>query len=109
MVNTIVIVLDVLSALFLIVTILLHSGRGSGLSDMFGGGGGLSGAALTHDYVELFNRGTRRAHHLAVALGSRLVGARVGGNAQVLVRVSHRADRLPPRLDRPTVEIRRPR
>ena len=43
MVNTIVIVLDVLSALFLIVTILLHSGRGSGLSDMFGGGGGLSG------------------------------------------------------------------
>ena len=43
MVNTIVIVLDVLSALFLIITILLHSGRGSGLSDMFGGGGGLSG------------------------------------------------------------------
>ena len=38
MLNTIVIVLDVLSALFLIVTILLHSGRGSGLSDMFGGG-----------------------------------------------------------------------
>jgi protein translocase SecG subunit len=28
MVNTIVIVLDVLSALFLIITILLHSGRG---------------------------------------------------------------------------------
>ena len=43
MVNTIVIVLDVLSALFLIITILLHSGRGSGLSDMFGGGGGLCG------------------------------------------------------------------
>ena len=41
MLNTIVIVLDVISALFLIVTILLHSGRGSGLSDMFGGGGGL--------------------------------------------------------------------
>ena len=39
MLNTIVIVLDVISALFLIVTILLHSGRGSGLSDMFGGGG----------------------------------------------------------------------
>ena len=43
MLNTIVIVLDVISALFLIITILLHSGRGSGLSDMFGGGGGLSG------------------------------------------------------------------
>ena len=43
MVNTIVIVLDVLSALFLIITILLHSGRGSGLSDMFGGTSSLSG------------------------------------------------------------------
>ncbi len=43
MLNTVIIVLDVLSALFLIVTILLHSGRGSGLSDMFGGGSNLSG------------------------------------------------------------------
>jgi preprotein translocase subunit SecG len=43
MLNTIVIVLDVLSGLFLIVTILLHSGRGSGLSDMFGGGSTLAG------------------------------------------------------------------
>jgi preprotein translocase subunit SecG len=43
MLNKIVIVLDVLSGLFLIVTILLHSGRGSGLSDMFGGGGSLAG------------------------------------------------------------------
>ena len=47
MLNTIVIVLDVLSALFLIVTILLHSGRGSGLSDMFGGGMGASAAGST--------------------------------------------------------------
>ncbi|MEO8476973.1 MAG: preprotein translocase subunit SecG [Actinomycetota bacterium] len=43
MLNTVVIVIDVLSALFLIATILLHSGRGSGLSDMFGGGSTLSG------------------------------------------------------------------
>ena len=43
MLNKVIIVLDVLSALFLIVTILLHSGRGSGLSDMFGGGGNLAG------------------------------------------------------------------
>jgi len=43
MVNTLVIVLVGLSELFLIITILLHAGRGSGLSDMFGGGGGLSG------------------------------------------------------------------
>jgi preprotein translocase subunit SecG len=43
MLNTVIIVLDVLAGLFLIVTILLHSGRGSGLSDMFGGGSNLSG------------------------------------------------------------------
>jgi len=36
-------VIDVLSGLFLIVFILLHSGRGSGLSDLFGGGSSLSG------------------------------------------------------------------
>ena len=43
MLNTAVIVIDVISALFLIATILLHSGRGSGLSDMFGGMSTLSG------------------------------------------------------------------
>ena len=42
MLNTIIIVLDVISALCLIITILLHSGRGSGLSDMFGGGSSLA-------------------------------------------------------------------
>lgn len=43
MLNTIVIVIHVISALFLIAAILLHSGRGSGLSDMFGGSSNLSG------------------------------------------------------------------
>jgi len=43
MLNKVIIVLDVASGLFLILTILLHSGRGSGLSDMFGGGGNLAG------------------------------------------------------------------
>jgi len=37
------VVLEVLSGLFLIVFVLLHSGKGGGLSDMFGGGAGLSG------------------------------------------------------------------
>jgi preprotein translocase subunit SecG len=41
--NAFVLAVTVFSALFLIVFILLHSGKGSGLSDMFGGGGGLSG------------------------------------------------------------------
>jgi preprotein translocase subunit SecG len=41
--NAVVIVLLVISSLFLIVTILMHSGRGSGLSDMFGGTSTLAG------------------------------------------------------------------
>ena len=43
MINAVVIVLLILSSLFLIVSILMHSGRGSGLSDMFGGTSNLSG------------------------------------------------------------------
>jgi preprotein translocase subunit SecG len=43
MLNWIAIVVCILSSLFLIIFVLLHSGKGSGLSDMFGGGGGLSG------------------------------------------------------------------
>jgi preprotein translocase subunit SecG len=43
MFNDIVIVLHLMASFFLIIFILLHSGKGSGLSDMFGGGGGLSG------------------------------------------------------------------
>ena len=43
MLNVAVIVVHVLAALFLIVFVLLHSGKGGGLSDMFGGGGSLSG------------------------------------------------------------------
>jgi preprotein translocase subunit SecG len=34
------VVINVVSMLAMIVAILLHSGRGGGLSDMFGGGGG---------------------------------------------------------------------
>jgi preprotein translocase subunit SecG len=43
MLNAVVIVVHVLAALFLIIFVLLHSGKGGGLSDMFGGGGSLSG------------------------------------------------------------------
>lgn len=38
-----VLALHLLASLFLIAFVLLHSGKGGGLSDMFGGGGGLSG------------------------------------------------------------------
>ncbi len=43
MLNTVVIAVQVLSGLFLILTILLHSGRGGGLSGTFGGVSTLSG------------------------------------------------------------------
>jgi preprotein translocase subunit SecG len=42
-INAIAVVLLVISSMFLIITILMHSGKGSGLSDMFGGGSTLSG------------------------------------------------------------------
>jgi preprotein translocase subunit SecG len=47
--NAIVLVVDVASALTLIFLILLHSGRGGGLSDMFGGGqlgGSMAGSTV---------------------------------------------------------------
>jgi preprotein translocase subunit SecG len=43
MLNAAIIVSDVIAAFSLIALILLHSGKGSGLSDMFGGASGLSG------------------------------------------------------------------
>ena len=41
------VVVDVIVSLGLIVLILLHSGRGGGLSDMFGAGGGQAAAGST--------------------------------------------------------------
>jgi preprotein translocase subunit SecG len=43
MLNLAVIVVHVSASMFLILFVLLHSGKGGGLSDMFGGGGSLSG------------------------------------------------------------------
>jgi preprotein translocase subunit SecG len=43
MLNAAIIVIDVIAAFSLIALILLHSGKGSGLSDMFGGASSLSG------------------------------------------------------------------
>ena len=47
--DTILIVLCVMSALILLFLVLLHSGRGGGLSDMFGGGslgGSMAGSTV---------------------------------------------------------------
>ena len=47
MLTTIVLVVHVAVSLALILLILLHSGRGGGLSDMFGGGVGSAAAGST--------------------------------------------------------------
>lgn len=44
MLNLVLVVLHVIASLLLVLFILLHSGRGTGLSDVFGGGGGGMGA-----------------------------------------------------------------
>ena len=43
----VLVIIDVLAAFLLIFLVLLHSGRGGGLSDMFGGGLGASAAGST--------------------------------------------------------------
>ncbi len=43
MLNLIALIVDIASALFMVLFILLHAGKGSGLSDMFGGAGSLAG------------------------------------------------------------------
>lgn len=49
--NAILIVIQVVTALALILFVLLHAGRGGGLSDMFGGGS-LGGAMAGSTVVE---------------------------------------------------------
>ena len=49
MLDTVLIVIDVLMAVILVFLVLLHSGRGGGLSDMFGGGqlgGSMAGSTV---------------------------------------------------------------
>jgi len=49
MLNAIILVIQVVASLTLIFLILLHSGRGGGLSDMFGGGqlgGSMAGSTV---------------------------------------------------------------
>ncbi len=53
-------VLLVLSSLLLIVLVLLHKGRGGGLSDMFGGGvsSGLGGSSVAEKNLDRITVGT---------------------------------------------------
>jgi preprotein translocase subunit SecG len=43
-INIVLVSIHVVASLLLVLFILLHSGRGTGLSDVFGGGGGMMGA-----------------------------------------------------------------
>ena len=47
MLTAVTVVLNVLASLILVVLVLLHSGKGGGLSDMFGGGMGASAMGST--------------------------------------------------------------
>jgi preprotein translocase subunit SecG len=45
-------IIQVFSCLFLIVFVLLHSGRGSGVSSLFGGGGAMSGGTVVEKNLD---------------------------------------------------------
>ncbi|MCB0995232.1 MAG: preprotein translocase subunit SecG [Acidimicrobiales bacterium] len=47
MLESLITVIDILAALGLVLLVLLHSGKGGGLSDMFGGGMGSAAAGST--------------------------------------------------------------
>lgn len=54
MLNAILIVIHVIVTLLLIVFVLLHAGRGGGLSDMFGGpvGGSMAGSTVVEKNLD---------------------------------------------------------
>ncbi len=52
MLNAVIIGIHVTAGLFLVVFVLLHSGKGGGLSDMFGGGAGLSGGTTVEKTLD---------------------------------------------------------
>lgn len=52
MLNAILIVIHVIASLLLVLFVLLHAGKGGGLSDLFGGGGGLSGGTAVEKNLD---------------------------------------------------------
>ncbi len=52
MLNVMILVLHLIVSMLLILFILLHAGRGGGLSDMFGGGAGGGGSLAGSTVVE---------------------------------------------------------
>ena len=64
-INWLLIGVHVIASLLLVLFILLHSGRGTGLSDVFGGGGGGVGAAgaIEKNLDRDHDRGVDRLRH----------------------------------------------
>lgn len=60
MLNVLILALHLIVSLLLILFILLHAGRGGGLSDMFGGGGGgsLAGSTVVERNLDRITVGT---------------------------------------------------
>jgi preprotein translocase subunit SecG len=52
MLNAILLVIHVLASVLLILFVLLHAGKGGGLSDLLGGGGGLSGGTAVEKNLD---------------------------------------------------------
>jgi preprotein translocase subunit SecG len=52
MLNATLIVIHLIATALLILFVLLHAGKGGGLSDMFGGGGGLSGGTAVEKNLD---------------------------------------------------------
>lgn len=71
-------ILLVLSSILLVLTILLHKGRGGGLSDMFGGGvsSGLGGSSIAEKNLDRITVGVAVVWIICVvALGLLLKGS----------------------------------
>ena len=66
MLDIVALILCILSSLFLIVFILLHSGKGSGLSDMFGGSTSLSGGTALERRLDRITVATATIFALSV-------------------------------------------
>ena len=77
MLNAILLVLDVVSSGFLILFVLLHAGRGGGLSDMFGGqmGGSMAGSTVVERNLDRITIVTA----LVFVFSTVVLALRVGG------------------------------
>ncbi|HMF84535.1 MAG TPA: preprotein translocase subunit SecG [Acidimicrobiia bacterium] len=75
--NAILLVLDVVSSGFLILFVLLHAGRGGGLSDMFGGqmGGSMAGSTVVERNLDRITIVTA----LVFVFSTVVLALRVGG------------------------------